>query len=400
MSPPARGSNRTAASPLMEAAKAAGFPAVVPPSLQTPAVLIDLEILRRNIDTLARAVSARGQRLRPHAKTHKILNIAAMQLAAGATGLTVATLGEAEVFADAGVDDLFIAYPLWVGEPMAPRLAALARRSRLRVGVDSCEGARNLAARLGDEAGLPGVMIELDSGHHRSGTEPQEAASVALAARETGLRVLGLFTFPGHSYGPGASAGAVDDESRVLQQGAASLRAAGFDELELSGGSTPTAYASEPGAATEVRPGVYVFNDAQQLEMGHCDVGDIALTVAATVVSRRERPEGGGQVVLDAGSKILGGDRPSWASGFGRILGAPSAHVSALSEHHGTVDYPAGSRLPDYGEGLQVIPNHVCLVPNLVDVVTVVQRKGGSTERQAPYKIVDQWAVAARGQNS
>ncbi|MDN6179317.1 MAG: D-TA family PLP-dependent enzyme, partial [Micrococcaceae bacterium] len=177
-------------------------------------------------------------------------------------------------------------------------------------------------------------------------------------------------------------------------------RAAGFEGLELSGGSTPTAYASEPGAATEVRPGVYVFNDAQQLEMGHCDVGDIALTVAATVVSRRDRPEGGGQVVLDAGSKVLGGDRPAWATGFGRILGAPRAHVSALSEHHGTVEYPAGSRLPGHGEVLQVIPNHVCLVPNLVDAVTVVRRKDGRTGPEAGYDIVDRWIVAARGRNS
>lgn len=383
-----------------EAARGSGIPAVVPASLQTPEVLVDLDILRRNIDALARAVSVRGQRLRPHAKTHKIPQIAAMQQAAGATGLSVATVGEAEVFADAGVDDLFIAYPLWVGEPMAPRLAALARRSRLRVGVDSLEGARNLAARLGDEAAKPGIMIELDSGHHRSGADPEDAASVAVAAREAGLRVVGLFTFPGHSYGPGASAGAMDDESRVLRQGSSSLLTAGFGALELSGGSTPTAYASDPGAATEVRPGVYVFNDAQQLEMGHCDFGNIALTVAATVVSRREHAGGGGQVVLDAGSKVLGGDRPSWASGFGRILGVPSAHVSALSEHHGTVDYPAGSRLPGHGEVLQIIPNHVCLVPNLVDAVTVVQRKNGSTELRAPYDVVDQWAVAARGRNS
>lgn len=384
----------------MEAARSNAFPAVVPASLQTPEVLIDLDILRRNIDALAQAVSVRGQRLRPHAKTHKILQIAAMQQAAGATGLSVATVGEAEVFADAGVDDLFIAYPLWVGEPMAPRLAALARRSRLRVGVDSLEGARNLAARLGGEAATPGIMIELDSGHHRSGADPADAVSVAVASREAGLRVVGLFTFPGHSYGPGASTGAVDDESRILRQGASSLQAAGFDALELSGGSTPTVYASDPGAATEVRPGVYVFNDAQQLEMGHCDFGDIALTVAATVVSRRDLPQGRAQVVLDAGSKILGGDRPFWASGFGRILGVPPAHVSALSEHHGTVDYPAGSRLPDLGEVLQVIPNHVCLVPNLVDAVTVVQRKDGSTELRAAYDVVDQWAVAARGRNS
>src|SRR5699024_10563634 len=127
--------------------------------------------------------------------------------------------------------------------------------------------------------------------------------------------------------------------------------------------------------------------DAQQLEMGHCAVEDIALTVAATVVSRRVDAQGGGQVVLDAGTKVLGGDRPVWASGFARILGHPGARVTALSEHHGTVVFPDGSPLPARGEQLQVIPNHVCLVPNLVDAVTVVQRVGGGGEAAGAYRV-------------
>lgn len=372
----------------------------IPDTVQTPEVLIDLDILQRNINALARAVASRGQRLRPHAKTHKIPQIAELQMAAGARGLTVATVGEAEVFARNGVQDLFIAYPLWVGGPMAPRLKALGGKTRLRVGVDSVEGARNLAERLGADAGILEVMIELDSGHHRSGAAPDAAAEVARAARAAGLRVAGLFTFPGHSYGPGAARGAADDESRVLSEAARDLRAAGFRDLELSGGSTPTAHTPDPGAATEVRPGVYIFNDAQQLEMGHCGFADIALTVASTVVSRRPHAQGGGQAVLDAGTKVLGGDRPAWASGFARILGSPESHVTALSEHHATVDFPEGSRLPGYGEKLQVIPNHVCLVPNLVDAVTVVQRHGADTEGDRTYRIVDRWAVAARGRNN
>lgn len=384
----------------MAATKGMALAPIIPESLQTPEVLIDLDILQRNIKELAGVVAARGQRLRPHAKTHKIAQIAELQLAAGACGLTVATVGEAEAFAEAGVQDLFIAYPLWVGKPMAPRIKALAGRTRLRVGADSVEGVRNLAERLGSEAGSLGVMIELDSGHHRSGTAPEGAAEIARAARTAGLRVDGLFTFPGHSYGPGAATGAVDDESRVLSDAARDLRAAGFGDLELSGGSTPTAHALEPGVATEVRPGVYVFNDAQQLEMGHCGFADIALTVASTVVSRRPAPHGGGQVVLDAGTKVLGGDRPSWVSGFARILGSPEAHVTALSEHHATVDFPAASRLPPQGEKLQVIPNHVCLVPNLVDAVMVVQREGADTDAGGAYRVVDRWAVAARGRNS
>ncbi|WP_417218339.1 alanine racemase [Arthrobacter sp.] len=372
----------------------------IPDSIQTPEVLIDLDVLQHNITSLAHAVSARGQRLRPHAKTHKMQQIADLQLAAGACGLTVATVGEAEVFAEKGVRDLFIAYPLWVGGPMARRLTALAGRTALRVGIDSVEGARNLAAQLGPNQGALGVMVELDSGHGRSGAVPGAAVEIAQAARAAGLRVAGLFTFPGHSYGPGASAGAVADESRVLEGAARDLRATGFGDLELSGGSTPTAHAATAGVATEVRPGVYVFNDAQQLEMGHCGFADIALTVASTVVSRRPDPRGGGRVVLDAGSKVLGGDRPAWASGFARILGHPDARVTALSEHHGTVEFPEGARLPRHGEKLQVIPNHVCLVPNLVDAVTVVRQGRGGDGLHGAYSIVDRWSVAARGCNS
>lgn len=384
----------------MAATKGMTLAPTIPESLQTPEVLIDLDILQRNINELAGVVAARGQRLRPHAKTHKITQLAELQLAAGACGLTVATVGEAETFAEAGVQDLFIAYPLWVGKPMAPRIKALAGRTGLRVGVDSVEGVLNLADWLGAEAGSLGVMIELDSGHHRSGTAPEGAAEIARAARTAGLRVDGLFTFPGHGYGPGAATGAVDDESRALSDAARALRAAGFGDLELSGGSTPTAHALEPGVATEVRPGVYVFNDAQQLEMGHCGFADIALTVASTVVSRRPAPHGGGQVVLDAGTKVLGGDRPSWVSGFARILWSPEARVTALSEHHATVDFPEASRLPLQGEKLQVIPNHVCLVPNLVDAVTVVRREGADSGAGGAYRVVDRWTVAARGRNS
>ncbi|WP_129657561.1 alanine racemase [Rothia halotolerans] len=361
---------------------------------ETPAVVVDLEVLRRNVRRMADAAASAGLALRPHAKTHKIPEIGRLQVEAGAAGLTVATVGEAEVFAEHGIEVLFIAYPLWVTERMARRLLDLAGRVRLSFGVDSAEGAAHAARRLAAASGgaggaLPEVLVEVDSGHHRSGVAPGHALAVAEAARAGGLEVAGVFTFPGHSYGPGAAAGAAHSEHEALTEAASLLEEAGFEVRRRSGGSTPSALLTEPGGATEIRPGVYVFGDAQQLELGRCAAEDVALTVWSTVVSRHESPEGPRRTVLDAGSKVLGGDRPGWASGYGRLADHPEARIEALSEHHATVVWPEDRELPPLGSRLRVIPNHVCLVPNLVDEVLV---DDGASLRA--------WRVAARGRNS
>jgi D-serine deaminase-like pyridoxal phosphate-dependent protein len=359
-------------------------------AVATPAVVVDLDVLDRNIAAMASSVRRRGLSLRPHAKTHKIPEIARRQLAAGAVGLTVATIGEAEVFASAGLDDLFIAYPLWVDQQAAVRLLALADQARTTVGVDSVEGAVQLARSLGTEASRVAVRVELDSGHHRSGAAPADAVAVARAALDAGLSVTGVFTFPGHSYGPGAAGPAVAAEQAAVAVAVASLLQAGFADLEVSGGSTPSAALASGDTLTELRPGVYVFGDAQQWELGHCRREDIALTVEATVVSRRH---GSASVpdrfVLDAGSKVLGSDRAAWASGYGRLLDHPDARIVALSEHHATLEWPHRD-LPALGTRLRVVPNHVCLTLNLVDEVQVV-RDG---------VLQDCWKVAARGRNS
>jgi D-serine deaminase-like pyridoxal phosphate-dependent protein len=345
--------------------------------LDTPYLAVDLDVLDRNLDRTAALTGASGLALRPHAKTHKCVEIARRQLDRGAVGLTVATVGEAEVFAGAGVADLFIAYPLWPVGPRAARLRALAERVALRVGVDSAEAVDVLAPVL---AGTPAeVVVEVDSGQHRSGVRPELAAGVAAAARRAGLRVAGAFTFPGHGYGPGRAAAAAADE-------AAALGAAAVDGPLRSGGSTPTVALADPGALTEVRPGVYVFNDAQQAELGTCGFADVALTAVGTVVSASGR-----QVVLDAGGKVLGADQPAWASGFGRLPDHPDARVVALSEHHATVLFPDGAPPPlRRGDVVRVAPNHVCAAVNLADELVAV-RAGA---------VVDHWRVAARGANT
>ncbi|WP_104043575.1 D-TA family PLP-dependent enzyme [Arthrobacter sp. ZGTC412] len=362
----------------------------IPAGIDTPQILVDVDVLDRNIQRMARAVQAKGLALRPHAKTHKIPEIAARQLAAGAAGLTVATIGEAEVFAAGGVDNIFIAYPLWLSPRKAERLRRLAATAAISVGVDSAAGAAMLGEGLGDAAAEVAVLVEIDSGHHRSGVLPEAAAKVARAASGAGLRVAGVFTFPGHSYAPGMSIEAVVQEREALKHATEALAEAGFEAQVRSGGSTPTALLTEGSVATEVRPGVYVFGDAQQFELGRCALEDIALTVATTVVSHHNTPPGTpGRFIVDAGSKILGSDRPSWATGYGRLIDHANARITALSEHHATVEWHDGGAPPPIGTRLRVIPNHVCLAINLVDEVAVVKQG----------QLVDRWSVAARGRN-
>ncbi|AYM41226.1 D-TA family PLP-dependent enzyme [Mycobacteroides chelonae] len=348
--------------------------------IDTPFLAIDLAVMDRNIERLAGRLRGTGVQLRPHAKSHKCVEIAQRQIDSGAIGLTVATIGEAEVFADAGFTDLFIAYPLWLTPQKADRIRKVTARAQLRVGVDSIAGARQLAEYLAD---LPiTVVIEVDSGHHRTGVDPAEAGDVAAAARAAGLNVVGVFTFPGHGYTPGHRAEVAAQESHALGAAAESLRAQGIEPTVISGGSTPTVDAADNTVLTEVRPGVYPFNDAQQFELEVCTLDDIALSAVTTVVHTRDRT-----AVVDAGSKILGADRPGWATGFGRVISEPDARIIALSEHHATIEFPGAA--PDAGTRLRIAPNHLCNAVNLVDTL-VVDTSGGPRR----------WAVAARGANT
>ncbi len=322
----------------------------------------------------------RGVALRPHAKTHKCPQIARLQLEAGASGLTVATVAEAEVLADAGCTDLFVAYPLWVDAAKGARVRALAGRTALTVGVDSVEGARALAAQA---PGTP-VLVEVDCGQNRSGVPPTMAGEVAESAARAGLDVRGVFTFPGHSYAPGVQADVAGQEAAALRTAVTTLARHGIEPSVVSGGSTPSVTDVDDGVLTEMRPGVYVFGDAQQWELGTARPQDIALTCLATVVSHA-----GGKVVLDSGSKALGADRPAWTTGFGRLLDHPAARITLLAEHHAVVSWPDPA-LPPLGSRLRVVPNHVCNAVNLADELVVVRNA----------MVTDVWPVAARGANT
>ena len=349
--------------------------------VRTPFLRIDLARLRRNVRTTAEWARLEGLSLRPHVKTHKSIEVAHLQLAAGAIGISVATIGEAETFVRHGIEDVFVAYPLWLDDVSAGRLRDLTPDATVAIGIDSIAGATNTGRLLGDS--IVEVLVEIDCGQHRSGAAPQEAGAVAAAAQRSGLTVRGLFTFPGHSYSPGGAESAARDEANALALAVSSMRDAGIEPRVVSGGSTPSLVHTDPTVLNEVRPGVYVFGDAQQWELGAMPADHIALTCCATVISHTE-----GRAVLDVGSKVLGADRAAYASGYGRLVDHPEARVVQLSEHHAVIDF-AGAALPALGSRLDVVPNHVCNAINLVD--TVYADDAGELRA---------WTVAARGLNS
>lgn len=345
----------------------------------TPYLRVDPVRLRHNIRRVAERAEDAGIALRPHVKTHKCVEVAKLQRAAGAAGITVATLGEAETFARHGFDDIFIAYPLWLDEVSARRMRDLLGHARVTIGVDSPEGAAEAGRHLGERVR---ALVEVDCGHHRSGVQPRAAGTLAVTAARAGLDVRGVFTFPGHSYAAGRTGEAAVDEARALAEAAERLRVAGIEPVVLSGGSTPSLSMSDTGVLTELRPGVYVFGDAQQWELGTMSPDDVALTCRSTVVSHSN-----GRLVLDAGSKSLGADRAPWATGYGRLLEHPEARIVLLSEHHAVADL-AGTPLPPIGSRVDVVPNHVCNAVNLADTL-YVEDAG----------VLTAWPVVARGQN-
>ena len=335
-------------------------------ALPTPCAVVDLDVLERNVTRMAERARRAGVRLRPHAKTHKCPEIAELQRAAGAWGLSVAKVGEAEVFVVAGFDDLFVAFPA-VGEDKGRRLLRLADRARLACGVDSVEGARSLARPFREAGRTLDVLLKVDVGYGRVGVAPERALEAATRVSEIrGLRLRGVFTHAGHGYlAPTKSAvdAIAGEEGATLARVASELRGRGLPIEEVSVGSTPTAeVAMRAKGVSECRPGNYVFHDASQVALGTCGLEDCALTVVATVVS----VPAAGRAVLDAGSKTLSSDplRPV-ADGYGRLLGRRS-RLDKLSEEHGVVAVAEGEEFR-VGERVRVLPNHACAVANLHD---------------------------------
>jgi D-serine deaminase-like pyridoxal phosphate-dependent protein len=359
----------------------------------TPEVAIDLGRVEHNIARAAATAAEHGLALRPHVKTHKLPPIAALQIEAGAVGIQVAKLGEAEVFAGAGFTDIFIGYPL-VGTRKIARLIELLETtsSKISIAADALEVATPIA-KAASRAGLAvPVVIEVDTGMHRLGVPPGRA-TVELATRVAdldGIDLVGLFTHEGHVYTQARSM----EEKRAMTQAACAaiaetaelVRASGIPLATVSVGSSGTfRFAVECPTITEVRPGTYVFNDLSQLHQGAATPDDLAAFVIATVVGRPEAT----RAVIDAGSKVLTSDRLLTADPehtFGAVAGYPDAHLTRLSEEHGVLEFSAPADLR-IGDRVAIVPNHICPVVNLADSVSVI----------ADGVLAERWEVAARG---
>ena len=277
----------------------------------TPFLYVDVDRMRSNLDAMAAAARRLGVRLRPHAKTHKVPEIARLQIAAGATGITVSKISEAEVFADAGIDDLFVAYQI-VAPPQLERLVRLARSVRLRCAVDSREGAERLSRAATDGGIELGVMLEIDLGIGRTGVRAGVAA-IELAQRISdlpSLELIGIYGFRGfRAYAEGTEARETwgRAEGAALVSAADDLRSNGLPIVEVSAGSTPTALpAGSVRGVTEIRPGQYLFGCANVIAQGAMQEDDVALFARATVISRPADD----RAVIDAGSKALSTDGP------------------------------------------------------------------------------------------
>jgi D-serine deaminase-like pyridoxal phosphate-dependent protein len=336
--------------------------------LDTPALLVDLGRLDENIDAMAARARHVGLALRPHFKTHKSTAIARRQLAAGAVGITVAKLDEAEALIDDGVDvPILLAYQV-VAAPKLDRAIRLASRAPVTLAVDSATGAAALARTAAASGVRLDVWIEIDSGLARCGVVPAEAPALAHKIAEfDSLQLTGMFTHAGQSYaardvGEVESIAAIEAASVV--DAARSTRAMGIPVETVSAGSTPTArFLDSSSGLTEMRPGTYVFYDELQVALGTTDRAACALTIAATVMSRPAAD----RAVIDAGSKTFGLDRGAHSSSpltdFGRPVGVDGALVR-LSEEHGVLEIPPDSPLA-IGDRVRIIPNHVCTVSNL-----------------------------------
>lgn len=355
--------------------------------LETPAVVVDLDVMDQNLARMADYCRSHELLLRPHTKTHKIPELAKRQIESGATGITVAKIGEAEVMLDAGITDILIAYPI-VGTGKAMRLARIAERASITVSLDSEEAATSISEAV-SRRGKVGVLVELNVGFDRCGVG-SEVEVVRLAKKISslpGLEFKGLMFFPGHF-------GVAPEQRSVLRAQVNDLldrvlEACKREQLPMSivsGGSTPAAYESELfHGVNEVRPGTYIFNDRNTVGVAAASLNDCALSVIVTVVSTGVP----GRAVIDGGSKTFSSDRyqAEDGTGFGIVKEDHAAQIERLSEEHGHVNITRSDRRYKVGDRLSVIPNHVCTTVNMHDEIYGVRGE----------QVETVWRVEGRG---
>lgn len=358
-------------------------------NIDTPALMLDITKMEKNIEDIASFAKEAGVNIRPHIKTHKSIEIAKRQIEAGAIGLTVAKVGEAEVMVAGGITNILIAYPLTSKEKLR-RVKELMNKAKITVAVDSIEQA-NIMEKCFESDNPLNVWIKVNSGLNRVGVEPNEEV-VKLAKHVRGrssLRLDGIFTHAGHSYGASSIEqieAIAQEEAEAVVKSAQACEAEGIKITHRSVGSTPTfKFAGAVEGITEIRPGNAVFYDMVQVGLGVATKEQCALTVLASVVSVKDD-----RIVIDAGSKTLALDQGAHGNasiaGHGYVKEHPNFVIAKLSEEHGVIPVE-GTADVKLNDRLMIIPNHACAVVNLFDTY-YVHRNG---------EIVAEWKVDARG---
>ena len=362
-------------------------------------MLVDRTRVERNLDRVQSAVRGRALRLRPHAKTHKSIELAKRQIAGGAVGICCAKLGEAEVFADAGIEDIRLPYPL---SPVnAERVLELMDRTHLSFIVDHMDVARGWSEAMRRSASEVDVLVKVDVGFHRCGIDPAHdgaAAFVAAVAALPGLRFRGLLSHAGHGYGAASASeleAIAEQEAQLLSALTERVRALGVEVAEISVGATPTFRFSvgQPNI-TELRPGNYVYFDRTQVALGAASWDDCALTVLARVVSKPAAD----RIIFDSGSKTLSNDLARGfapAPGHGVVLRSirgpqlpdETLAVDRLSEEHANIRVLGEIHALGPGDLVRLVPNHSCVVSNLVDAAWLVDGD----------EVVERLEISARG---
>jgi len=339
--------------------------------------VIDMDRVERNIARIQAACDAAWVANRPHIKTHKSPMLAKLQIAAGARGITCQKLGEAEVMAEAGIDDILISYNL-LGEEKMARLGALQARANMNVAADNPVVIAGLP-QAAEASGRPlSVVVECDTGRKRAGVEtPAEAVALAREiAASKGLTFAGFMLYPTET--------GWTEAQRFYDEALAGVRAQGLDAKMVSTGGTPNLKnLGKLKGATEHRPGTYIYNDRMQVAAGVATWDDCALSIYSTVVSRAGPDRG----ILDAGSKTLTSDTGGGLDGHGLILEHPEAKIARFAEEHGFLDLTRSNTRPNVGDVVRIVPNHVCVVVNMMDEVVMVRGE----------EIVGTLPVAARG---
>ena len=362
-------------------------------ALDTPCLVVDLDIMMKNIKEMQEKANKYGVNLRPHTKTHRTPALAKLQVEAGAKGITVAKVGEAEVMAEAGLEDIFIANQIY-GVQKVERLKKVAQKARVSVGVDNKEQVILLSQIFQGEARPLEVLIEVETGEERSGVlAGPELVELAKFITETpNLKLKGIFSHEGHAYG----AKDIEDCKAIMQKsqedtlyGAKLLREAGIEIETISIGSTPSLMHGEilPGI-TEIRPGTYILMDAAQ---GHAinDYSKCAITILATVVSKPTKE----RVVLDSGVKALTlftrNKGICYTPGYGLVKGFDNLRLDKLYDEHGLINNREANEKMQIGDKVEIIPNHVCPTCSLYDTLYIVQNN----------KVVDELPILCRGKS-